>query len=139
MIIGASVGLIGLGLMLSLALPLNKQLWTTSFALLTTGLSGMLFALAVLVGDRRAVAPLRILGANALMAYCIALLIGIAGLHKVIPAGGGFVTLPAWAFARLDTAIGAPLVASALYGLLVLAVTFALVVPLHRRGIHLRL
>lgn len=138
-IVGASAGLIGLGLMLSLALPLNKQLWTSSFALLASGLSGVLFAAAAMIGETRFTVPLRILGANALMAYCISLLIGIAGLHKVIPAGGGFVTLPAWAFARLDAAISAPLVASALHGMLVLAVTFALVVPLHRRGIHLRL
>lgn len=125
-----SVALIALGLALSPVLPLNKRLWTSSFALLTSGLSGLLFVGATWAGEERVVAPFRILGANALMTFCISLLIGIIGLHT---------GLPAWSFERLDTIVGSPLVSSALYGLLVLAITFALVVPLDRRGVHLRL
>ncbi len=129
-IAGVSVVLIGLGMALSPILPLNKRLWTSSFALLTSGLSGVVFVGATLIGESRIVTPLRILGANALMAFCISLLIAIAGLHT---------GLPGEVFDRLDAVIGAPRVSSALYGLLVLAVTFALVVPLDRRGVHLRL
>lgn len=126
----ASVGLAAIGLALSPILPLNKRLWTSSFALLTSGLSGILFVFAALVGEHRATKPLRILGANALMAFCISLLIGIVGLYT---------GLPETMFERLIAVIGAPLVASACYGLIVLTVTFAMVAPLDRRGVHLRL
>jgi predicted acyltransferase len=138
----AALGLTAIGLAISGVLPLNKRIWTSSFALLTSGLSGLLFVAAVLLGRGRAapaLEPLRMLGANALTAYCLSLLIGIAGLHAIIPDGGSLATIPAWTFARIDALLHAPLLSSALYGLLVLAVTFALLVPLHRRGLHLRL
>lgn len=138
-LVGAGFGLIGLGLALSLVLPLNKQLWTASFALLTSGLSALLFALAAAAGDIAPARPFRKLGANALTAYCVSLLIGIAGLHRVVPDHGKIVTIPAWVFVRLDGVLNAPQLASALYGLLVLGVTYAIVAQLDRRGLHLRL
>ncbi|HWK35259.1 MAG TPA: hypothetical protein VNR91_03265, partial [Sphingomonas sp.] len=88
---------------------------------------------------RRWLAPFHILGMNALLGYMISLLIGIVGLHAIIPDGGGRVTLPAWSFARIDALLNAPYLSSALYGVIVLAVVLAVLAPLHRRGIHLRL
>ncbi len=66
---------LGLGLAWSAALPLNKQLWTPSYALATSGWS--LLALAVLAAvaaaargrGRHLLAPASLLGANALVAY----------------------------------------------------------------------
>lgn len=137
------VALIVAALALTPLFPLNKRIWTPSFALLTAGLSALLLAgctLAVRGGTvRRWLTPLHILGMNALLGYMVSLLIGIVGLHAIIPDGGARVTLPAWSYARIDALLHAPYVSSALYGVLVLAVVLAALVPLHRRGIHLRL
>lgn len=135
----AAVVLVLGGWALSGMLPLNKRLWTSSFALLTTGLSGILFVACVVAERVRVTSPLRTLGANALLAYCLSLLIGIVGLHAIIPHDDTWLTIPGWTFARIDELFRAPLLSSATYGLLVLALTFALIVPLHRRGLHLRL
>jgi len=137
------VALIVAALALVPALPVNKRIWTPSFALLTSGLSAVLLVGCTLIvrGERarRWLAPFHILGMNALLGYMISLLIGIVGLHAIIPDGGGRVTLPAWSFARIDALLNAPYLSSALYGVIVLAVVLAVLAPLHRRGIHLRL
>ena len=65
----------------------------------------------------------------------LGLLIGLAGMRL----GFGGVTFQARAFAAIDGVIHAPCLSSFLYALAVLLVTLALLIPLHRRGIHLRL
>lgn len=56
-------------------LPVNKNLWTSSFALLTTGLSLCLLVvfhgLVDVLGFRRVTYPLRVIGCNALAAYLV--------------------------------------------------------------------
>lgn len=72
---GLGVACLGLGQVWSAALPLNKQLWTPSFALVSSGWS--LLALAVLTSvaaaargsGRHLLLPASLLGANALVAY----------------------------------------------------------------------
>ncbi len=123
-----------LGLALAPWFPLNKKLWTSSFALLTSGLSGIILAAAILAERfpalSRPLAPFALLGRNALLAYLVSLLIGLLGIRL------GFQEP---AYGALAGAIGEPYVASFLYALLVLAAVFALLVPLDRRGLYLRL
>ena len=70
------------------------------------------------------------LGMNAILAYVVSLLIGLAGMRLGFQAAG---------FAALDGLIHAPCLASFLYAQAVLLVVLAVLIPLHRRGIHLRL
>ena len=67
---------------------------------------------------------------NAILAYIVSLLIGLAGMRLGFQAA---------AFAAIDGVLHAPYLSSFLYALAVLLVTLALLIPLHRRGIHLRL
>jgi predicted acyltransferase len=73
LIAARAVGLIGLGLLLSLVVPLNKRLWTPSFTVLTVGTSLAWLAMGVwlvdLRGARRATAPLVHLGTNPIAIY----------------------------------------------------------------------
>lgn len=130
----AGVALALLGLALAPAFPINKKLWTSSYVLVSTGLSALLFAGCVLATRsekvRRALRPFDVFGMNAILAYVVSLLIGLAGMRLGFQATG---------FAAIDGVIHAPYLASFLYALTVLLIVLALLIPLHRRGIHLRL
>ena len=133
------VVLTGAGLLFDPVFPINKRLWSSSFALYTSGLSALLFALAMRVGTRpaftRLLAPLNLLGMNAILAYMVSLLLGLAGMRLFL----GGKTLGAHAFASMQTIAPDPYLASFLCSLAVLTLVIGLLVPLHRRGIHLRL
>ena len=135
----AGVALVAIGLLLHPLLPINKKLWTSSFALFTSGSSALLLALCMLATRRgtipRPLAPLHMLGMNAILGYVLSVLIGIAGFRLFI----GDESVQAWGFARLSAAIPDPYAASFAYALIALAIVLAALVPFHRRGIHLRL
>jgi hypothetical protein len=67
---------------------------------------------------------------NAILGYVVSLLIGLAGMRLGFQAAG---------FAAIDGVLHTPYLASFLYALAVLLIVLALLIPLHRRGIHLRL
>ena len=130
----AGIALILLGLALSPAFPINKRLWTSSYVLLSTGLSAVLFAGCIVAMRSAAVRtlfrPFDLFGMNAILAYVVSLLIGLAGMRLGLQAAG---------FAAIDGLLHAPYISSFLYALAVLLVVLALLIPLHRRGVHLRL
>jgi predicted acyltransferase len=68
-------GLIAVALVMSVAVPINKRLWTPSFAVLTVGTSFAWLALGVrlidVAGRRRLVAPLVHLGTNPIAVYVV--------------------------------------------------------------------
>jgi len=135
----AGLALTLLGLALGQVFPLNKKLWTSSFALFTSGLSGLLLALAMVATRsptiRKALFPLHMLGMNAILGYVLSLLLGIAGFKLVI----GSDTLQGWCFAHLRQVIADPYLASFTYAAIILLIIITALLPLHRRGIHLRL
>ncbi|MBV9884067.1 MAG: hypothetical protein JO276_13745 [Sphingomonadaceae bacterium] len=130
----AGLALILLGLALGPCFPINKKIWTSSYVLLSTGLSALLFAFCIAatrsVAVRRALLPFDMFGMNAILAYIVSLLIGLAGMRLGFQAAG---------FAAIEGLLHAPYLASFLYALAVLLVVLALLIPLHGRGIHLRL
>ncbi|RYG89626.1 MAG: hypothetical protein EON59_01160 [Alphaproteobacteria bacterium] len=128
------VVLIALGLAMQPWFPLNKKLWTSSFVLLTSGLSALLLVFAALAARvpaiRTGLAPFQVFGMNAILGYILSLLIGLAGMRL------GF---QAWGFAQIQSIAGDPWLASFLYALAITLIVLAALIPLHRRGIHLRL
>ncbi len=131
----AGIALAALGYALSFAFPFNKKLWTSSFALLTSGLSGVIFATCITAARSAAVRtvlwPLDVLGMNAILGYLLSLLLSLAAMRS------GF---QAWAWDGLAALLPDNLLlASFLFALGMLLLVLALLIPLHRRGIHLRL
>ncbi|MEP9357566.1 hypothetical protein [Sphingomonas sp. KR3-1] len=131
----AGIALAAIGYAWSFGFPLNKKLWTSSFALWTSGLSAILFAGCIAASRsaavRTALWPLDVLGMNAILGYMLSLLLSLAALRT------GFQL---WAWNGLAALMpGNPLLASFLFALAVLLLVLALLIPLHRRGIHLRL
>lgn len=127
---GASTWLIGL--VMGWWVPINKTLWTPSYAFFMAGLATLAFASTHWLVDRRElhVRLLERLGSNALTAYVISRL--GANFFKVHVHGRG---LYADVLARLAT----PPIASLMYSLIVLAAVYAVVAFLSRRGWVVRL
>ncbi len=135
LLIGAAAGMLVIaGLALTPLLPLNKNLWTASFALLTSGAGlgcwALLRGLWPLLGNS-AIAQWSVgLGQAALTLYVVHTLL-IAILVRKLPDGTRI-----WdaSFAWLAHTGLAPGLASMLYAVIAAAISCAVLVPLQRRG-----
>jgi predicted acyltransferase len=113
--------------------PINKQLWTSSYVLLSAGAAALLLAACLYAievrGWQRWAQPFVVLGRNAIALFVVSGLIGktiiILGVQDAI-FDYGF----AW--------IAPPQLASLLYSLVFLALMYALCDALYRRGVFLR-
>jgi hypothetical protein len=81
-------------------------------------------------------APLTIFGGNAILAFILSQLLGIFGSMPLLPGGRSAQGL---AYDLALRVIPDPKAASLACALAVLAFILAILIPLHRRGIHLRL
>jgi predicted acyltransferase len=140
---GAGLLLLVAGLLLDPAFPINKRIWTSSFALLSSGFAALLLAgLALALRGRLAVrlaAPLRILGGNAILAFILSVLIGIVYGLPILTHHGARDSLQGWSNRLALGVIGDPPLASLACALFVLALILLMLWPLHRRAIHFRL
>jgi predicted acyltransferase len=130
----AAAVLLAAGYALTPWLPLNKNLWTASFALLTSG-AGILFwtclrALWPKMGGNATARWTVGLGQAALTLYVIHMLL-IAVIFRELPSGQRIwqVTYDALAATGLH-----PGIASMLYAMIAAAISCAILVPLQRRG-----
>ena len=134
--------LIGAALCLDGLFPINKKIWTSSFALLSSGLSilALLLAAGILrIGAiKYAVTPFKILGGNAILAFSLSIFLSALGS---IPMTGGEApkNLQAMGMGLAKQFITDPYLASFACALCVLSLIFFIILPLHNKGIHLRL
>ncbi len=135
---GTVLWLLGLGL--SHWLPLNKKLWTSTFALFTSGLSILLLAGLMYLVDirqrRRGWAFFLLFGTNAILAYVLADLVAIYSDRIHV---GPKLSLHGLVFRDLFAGWLPPDVASLGYALLFVGVIAGLLYPFYRRGIFLRI
>lgn len=136
-------GLFGVvaGLLWSHWFPLNKRLWTSSYAVFTAGISmGLLGVLYGLIDGplrwRRGLAVPIVFGTNALFAYILSEVLAIA-LHAVTLAGDR--TLQQAVYGLLPAWLGPAPVVSVLYSLLFVAACFLPTAYLYRHKIFLKL
>jgi predicted acyltransferase len=130
------------GLALGQAIPINKRIWTASFALVSGGVSALCLSALALIAPAlgRGLDPLRVLGGNAIAAFVLQQLIAAYwGLPLIRGPEGASVSLQHVLFEEAGAVLPDPALASLACALLALALVTALVAPLHRRGIHLRL
>jgi predicted acyltransferase len=137
----AGLFLVAGGLLWAQSFPLNKRLWTSSFALFTAGVSIALFALLFWMIDgpmqlRRGLTPWLAFGANALTAYM---------LSEVLASVLSAVSLPnqenlqQFLFRLLPRGLGPPPFVSLLYSVLFVLACFLPVLFLYRRKIFIKL
>lgn len=137
----AGAALVAAGYLLNPLLPFNKRLWTSSFVLLSGGVSLIALSCLLLVpAEGRStfvVQPLRVLGANAILAFVLCQLLEVFSALPIIPAGGT-VTPQHWGYATALRLIADPYLASLGCAIGILIIVTVAIWPLHRRGIFLR-
>lgn len=136
----AGIAGVGLGQFWSLWFPVNKALWTSSYALLTAGLALLTLAachwLTEVQDSRRWAVPFVVLGVNALALYFLSSL--VARLLDVIRVEAGGPSLHTLLFARAFAPWATPLTASLAYALAYLLAWWVVMWGLYLREIRLR-
>ncbi|MFT4113253.1 acyltransferase family protein [Silvibacterium sp.] len=135
-----------LGLLWSESFPLNKRLWTSSFVLVTAGVSLLLLAVCALffdgeeTGARRWLQPLalvgRIFGSNALTAYVLSEVLSI--VLGAIPAGNAG-TAQRFSYLLLPGFLAPGPFRSLVWSVLFVGACFVPIAVLYRRRIFLKL
>lgn len=125
--------LIVAGELFAIWLPINKQLWTSSFAIFTAGLSATALACAIWLVDcwppRRWYRPLEILGMNAIAAYLISRL--VQNIPRVHIMGKSL-------YADVLAQLASPPTASLLFAVVVLAIVYVAIWLMDRKGWQLK-
>ena len=129
------------GLALSSLMPLNKRILTPTFALFSTGIVLIVFAILYFAVDvrqlRRGLTLLLVLGTNAIFAFVLSsVLTTLLAVHFV--ENGQAQSPHGWANDHLFTPWLTPNLASLAYTLVVVTLNIALVYPLYRKRIFLR-
>ena len=128
-LLGSGAVLIALGLVASIWLPINKKLWTSSYALLMAGLDFVVFAICLWLVDirgfKRAVKPLTIMGMNAITVYMISELLdeALGALHWRGPL-----------YRAVFVPLASPMNASLLYATAYTALLWLIAYGMYRRG-----
>ena len=130
--------LLASGLICTAWLPINKKLWTDSFALFMAGLDFILFAIFAWfidgLGWHKPARPLVVFGVNAIALYMVSE--GLAELLDNVPVGT--LSLQAYIYRACFVPLASPANASLLYSLAFVAVIYAVAYLLYRRGWFLR-
>lgn len=139
----AGLLLIAAGLAFDQLFPINKRLWTSSFAVFSGGVSSLsLAAAAILVRSSRAarlMTPLNVLGANAILAFGLATVLSRLSGFAWLDRAGTLVTPQAWGDHMMLRLIPEPHLAALACAVGMVALITLAIWPLHRRAIHLRL
>jgi predicted acyltransferase len=142
----AVAGVIGLGAgeIWNAWLPVNKKLWTSSYVLLTAGLALVCLAACYWVLDihlwRRWAKPFLVLGMNAIAAYVFAGVVAhTIGRLELQLADGHKASWQELVYERLFSGLASPANASLLYALVFVAVCWAAMWALYRKGIFLKI
>ena len=143
MLTGGGAGALILGLIWGVVFPINKNLWTSSYAIFTAGSASLLLAACYWVLDvkqwRRGTTPLVILGVNAITLFVVSgLLVKTLALLRVAGPDGREVSISRWVYLHMFVPIADPRNASLLYAIANLVVLFGLLWWMYRRRIFLR-
>ncbi len=126
------------GVVWGLVFPVNKALWTSSYAMLTAGLALLVFAACYaaieLRGWRRWAAPFVVLGVNALLLFFLSTL--VARVLTLIHVDGA--TLQRTIFDRVFAPWASPIDASLAYAVAYVLAWWVVMWLLFRAGVRLR-
>jgi predicted acyltransferase len=139
---GGAAG-VAVGLVWDTAFPINKPIWTSSYAVFTAGAASMFLGACYWVIDARGwrgwTKPFVILGTNAIALYVVSgLLADTLGVIQLTGPGGQPISLARYLYLSVFVPLAAPKNASLLYALANLAVLFVLLAWMYRRRIFLK-
>jgi|688.fasta_scaffold191861_2 predicted acyltransferase len=125
--------------------PINKALWTSSYALATGGAAMLMLGLLHRrLDDGRSTAwldrltePFAILGRNALVLFVVSGLVAKLMIVLTVPGPAGtLVPLQRWLYEAAFAPLGPPKVTSLLYAVATLGMFYGLLVRQHRRRLY---
>jgi predicted acyltransferase len=135
---------IAIGRTMHLWFPINKKLWTSSFVIFTAGLALIVLAAFYWVNDvkqhgRWWTFPVLVLGTNAIAAYFLSEALA-ASLYSInlTRSNGSVVSLQEYIYSRFFAPIANPANASLLFAIAYVAVCWAVMAQLYRRGIRIK-
>lgn len=131
------------GLLLAPAFPINKNLWSPTYVLFTTGAALLVLALCHWVIDLRRweawAAPFRIFGTNAILAYVgSGVMARTLGVIKVHDAAGESISLQKWLYTTLYPPHLPEYWASFAWALTYVTIWLAVLALLDRKKIYLK-
>jgi predicted acyltransferase len=122
--------------------PINKNLWTSSYAVFTAGIAaqvlGALYAVADIWGYRRWAWPSLVLGSNALLVFGLSGLLARVLILTRVTDGSERVGLGGWIYMHLFVTWAGPLNGSLAYAVAFVLLFIALLAMPYRRGWYLR-
>ncbi|MEN8006965.1 MAG: DUF5009 domain-containing protein [Candidatus Krumholzibacteriota bacterium] len=124
--------------------PVNKQLWTVSYVLLTGGLAMMMLAASSWVMDvrrwRTGTMPMVVFGSNPLVAFVgSGLLARILVLVQVTGAEGRVVSLKRWLYDEIFATVAGPVNGSFLFALTMVLLWLGILWVLFHRKIFIKI
>ncbi len=127
------------GLLWGRALPINKNLWTASYVVFTSGAALLVIGVCVLVIDvlgwKKPFAPFFTFGTNPLLVFVLSgLLAKTMGLVKLGDAAGKTVTLHAWVYRSGFSWIADPTVRSHAFALVTILFWWAILRVFEKKG-----
>lgn len=139
----AGVVLMLAGRLLHPFFPINKNLWTSTFVLFTGGFAMLLLALCYWIVDLRGwrtwATPFLVFGMNAILAYALAAIVSETSIDfEFAGAGGRGETLHGWLYNNFFVPYMNPKNASLGFAVFFVALILALLWPLYRRRIFVR-
>lgn len=143
-LIGGGVAGVALGQLMAVWLPINKSLWTSSFAVFAAGIALLSFAacfwLSEIRGSRRWATPFVIYGTNPILAYGLSSLVTKLLQLVRIPAGAGTsITAQAFIFSRVFAPLAPLPAARLLYALAYTLLWLGVTALLYRRGVFVKI
>ena len=137
-------GLIGivLGSVTSMWLPINKNLWTSSYVIFTAGFAAAVLAVCYWVCDaapspliNRLTEPFVALGRNAILLFVLSGLLAKTLIYLKWPDAA--MPFGRWLYEKAFLPVGLPYVSSLLFAAANLLLLYALLAYLHRRRLYL--
>ncbi len=142
-LLGAGLALTVAGLAWGLVFPINKNLWTSSYVLLTAGLAAYLFAfvyyIADVVGHQAWARPAVVYGRNAIFVFVVSgLTAKTLYLIKLPSAAGVLISLQAYLHRALFASWLPPYAASLAFALANVLAWYLVLLWMDRRGLYLK-
>jgi predicted acyltransferase len=129
------------GQLLDPLMPINKRIYTPTFALLGIGVGMVAFSLCYWIVDIRRwrwwTPPALVFGSNAILAFALSTI--ITSVFDLIRIGGERLPIHGWVYIHLFLPWLSPVNASLAYALAIVLLNLAVIAPLYRRRIFLRI
>jgi predicted acyltransferase len=142
-LLAAGAAGVAVGVLWDTVFPINKNIWTSAYAVFTAGLGAMFLGLCYWIIDVRGwrgwTKPCVVLGSNAIALYVVSgLLADTLGVITLAGPGGAPMSLGRYLYLSYFVPLASPKNASLLYAVANFAVLFVLLAWMYRRRIFLR-